>query len=186
MGQESILDRLDRDPGGARQYVATLLVVGGATRSQVADAMARKYGIPAPTGRSVTAWKNTDPELRKLIQQMEAAKRDVAPGGTVEIRPEVNRAHAVADLFAVCEQFPAFALLVHRDADREESSASTWGAPENVTPGGEDDSFHSEAMAALMEGEGMSDEEFEAHCRARLEAGPPVENAADDAAPVAA
>jgi hypothetical protein len=172
---ESILDRLDREHGGARQYLATLIVVGGATRERAAEALARKYDIPAPTGRSITSWKNDDPELRDLIKQMEDAKRDLAPGDDPAdlIRPEVNRGRAVADLFAVCEQFPAFARLMHREHDRlksapDDAAGSDWGLPDEDTDDGEGLAASNEAFAALRESDGMTDEEFEADCVRRL------------------
>jgi hypothetical protein len=114
---ESILDRLDREHGGgARQYVATLIVLGGASRAQVAEALARKYSIPEPTGRSVTAWKNGDSKLRAIIEAMQSAKRDLAPdddlGDVLAKMPEpVDRGEAATDLFGVMEQFPAFNAL---------------------------------------------------------------------------
>jgi hypothetical protein len=173
---DGILDRLDRDPGGARQYVATLIVAGGASRAEVAEALARKYHIAPPTGRSVTQWKNHDPELRDLIAQMEAAKRDVKPGDDpADLLPrKVNRALAVADLLHVLDEFPAFERLFHREAARRKSApgsaadtASAWGSPlpDEATIA---DGDRREDLLALIESEGMTDEEFEQDCIRRL------------------
>jgi hypothetical protein len=171
---ESILDRLDRDPGGARQYVATLLVAGGASRAQVADALARKYSIPAPTGRSITEWKNHDPELRTLIAEMETAKRDLRPGDDpTDLLPrEVNQAQAASDLFGVCIHFPAFALLMERERETEDGpdGADTRGAFEQFDPppaAADDPDSDSDVLAVLIAGHETA-EAFEADCLARL------------------
>jgi hypothetical protein len=174
---ESILDRLDRDPGGARQYVATLTVIGGATRAQVADALARKYGINPPTGRSVTKWKSEDPELRALIEQMRAAKRDVAPGDDpADLIPvQVDPAEAVSDLFGVAIQFPHFARLVKVDA----AEIAPDGGPElggfaagsgGFYPPADAADPADDAVRAVLDAEHETAAEFEADCRARLPA----------------
>lgn len=176
MAQESILDRLDRDPGGARQYVATLLVIGGATRSQVAEAMARKYEIAAPTGRSITAWKNNDPELRTLIRQMEAAKRDVAPGDNpLALMPrEVNKAQVDADLFGLCVDVPAFGLLIHREATRQSETAAEDGRGvfevlDDPTPPADFDADAMDDVRAVLLAGHETLEDFAADCERRLD-----------------
>jgi hypothetical protein len=170
---ESILDRLDRDPGGARQYVATLIVIGGASRAKVAEALARKYNIPAPTGRSVTAWKSGDSKLRALIEQTEAAKRDVAPGGDpTDLLPEpVNVAQVDADLFSLADEFPAFGDLMRREAERAEDTAPTtaWGAPESPAAASDDDGDPPPADdIAVLLAEHETAAAFEADCKRRL------------------
>ncbi len=172
---ESILDRLDRDPGGARQYVATLIVVGGATRSQVADALARKYNIPAPTGRSITGWKNNDPQLRDLIGQMEAAKRDVTPGDNLtDLLPREVTAEAASErLFALAIHCRPFAELLKREGDRRAGDAGDndgWGF-DDPAPVAADDGAP-DAVLAVLSAEHETDAEFEADCRARLAADP--------------
>ncbi len=172
---ESILDRLDREHGDARQYVATLFVVGGATREQVAEALARKYDIPAPTGRSVSKWKNGDPELRDLIRQMEAAKRDLTPDDdpTALLRPEVNTAQAAADLFGVALQSPSFAALLKREAERRGGAyaAGLYFDEFAPDPDGDDDQEADDVLAVLRAGHDTA-AEFEADCLARLAADP--------------
>lgn len=169
---ESILDRLDRDPGGARQYVATLLVVGGASRAQVADALARKYGISAPTGRSVTEWKNNDPELRDLIRQMEAAKRDVSPGDDPrDLLPrEVNPARSADDLFTLAIHCRPFAELLKREAARRSDDAGDaggWGFDDYALAADDDDGRPDDVLAVLT-AEHETAAEFEADCIRRL------------------
>jgi hypothetical protein len=176
---ESILDRLDREPGGARQYIATLIVVDGATRAQVAEALAKKYNVPAPTGRSITAWKTRDSKLCELIEQMTAAKRDLAPGDdpTALLRPPVNVAQADADLFNLAVDCPAFGDLIAREIEREEKVAPTtaWGAPVNpdapdpdpaADPDDEDEP-PSDVIAVLLT-DYETVEEREADCLRRL------------------
>ncbi len=147
---ESTLDRLDRDPGGARQYVATLIVVGGATRAQIAEALARKYSIPEPTSRSVTAWKNGDPELRAIVEAMEAAKRDLAPGeDPTQLIPEpVDPAEASGDLFDLAIRIPSFGTLLYREGQRDDDQAD-------------------DVLAVLAAGHATA-AEFEADCIRRL------------------
>lgn len=173
---DSILDRLDRDPGGARQYVATLIVAGGATNSDVADALARKYHIGVPSSRSVSQWKNHDPELRDLIRQMEAVKRDVRPGDSLaDLLPrEVNPAAAVADLFTVAIQCRPFAELLKREGDRRARDAGDnggWGFDDPAPAGADDDGAPDDVLAVLT-AEHETAAEFEADCRARLAADP--------------
>jgi hypothetical protein len=172
---DSILDRLDRDPGGARQYVATLVVAGGATNADVADALARKYHISAPTTRSVSQWKNNDSDLRDLIRQMEAAKRDVKPGDNLaDLLPrEVNPAAAVADLFTVAIHCRPFAELLKREGDRRAGDAGDnggWGF-DDPAPAATDDGAP-DAVLAVLSAEHETAAEFEADCRARLAADP--------------
>lgn len=171
---DSILDRLDRDPGGARQYVATLIVAGGATRAEVAEALARKFHIPEPTGRSVTQWKNHDPELRELIRQMEAAKRDAKPGDNLaDLLPrEVNPAAAAADLFTVAINCRPFAELLKREADRRAGGDNgEWGFDDSA-PLTADDGGALDDVLAVLSAEHETAAEFEADCRARLAADP--------------
>jgi hypothetical protein len=181
MAQESILDRLDRNPGGARQYVATLLVVGGASRTQIAEALARKYDIAVPTTRSISAWKNTDPELRELIRQMEAAKRDVAPGGDpLKLMPrEVNKAQVDSDLFSLCVDVPAFALLIAREDDRRAAAAADGSDPGSVgafeqveaappAPLDPDDDGPEDDVLAVLLADHETLEDFAADCQRRL------------------
>jgi hypothetical protein len=170
---DGILDRLDRDPGGAREYVATLLVVGGASRAEIAQAMARKYGIPAPTGRSVTKWKNNDPELRALIEKMEAAKLDLKPGDdpAALLRREANPAQAVSDLLGVCVTFPAFGLLLNRERTRQAAAVASQevGAFEqHDSPPPSDDPDDDGDVFAVLAAEHETAAEFEADCVRRL------------------
>ncbi len=173
---DSILDRLDRDPGGAREYVATLLV-SGATRAQVADAMARRFNITAPTGRSVTEWKNNDPELRDLIRRMEAAKRDLAAGDdpTNLLPRQPNPARVVGGLMGLAIQCRPFAELLKRDSARSDNAASAaaedvgWYFDEEPLPGADPDAPPDDVLAVLLAGH-ETDAEFEADCRARLAA----------------
>jgi len=171
---ESILDRLDREHGGgARQYVATLLVVGGASRAQVAEALARKYDIPAPTGRSVTAWKNDDPALRDLIRQMEAAKRDLAPGDDPRDllpRREVTAEAASERLFTFAIQCRPLAELLKREAARRGDDGVGWGF-DDFAPAADDDGAPDDVLAVLT-AEHETAAEFEADCLARLAADP--------------
>lgn len=168
---ESILDRLDRDPGGARQYVATLLVAGDASRAQVADALALKYDIPAPTGRSVSKWKNEDPELRELIRQMEAAKRDVAAGDDPRgLLPRQEIAPAAASerlfTFAICSR--PFAELVKRgEAGRPgDDDGAGWGFDDFDLVAFDADA--PDDVLAVLTAEHETAAEFEADCLARL------------------
>ena len=78
---EPLLDRLDRDPGGARRFVADLLGQG-ATNGQVAEAIASRFGVKAPTPRSVTAWRNNDPELVAMLEELARIRANLAPDDT--------------------------------------------------------------------------------------------------------
>ena len=65
---ESILDRLDRDPGGARDYVAQLHVFG-ANRKAICAKLATRFDIAEPTPRSLTNWLNGDEALLEKIAE---------------------------------------------------------------------------------------------------------------------
>jgi hypothetical protein len=147
---ESTLDRLDRDPGGARRYVASLLAMG-ATRGQVVEKLRDKYGVTVTT-RSVTKWKNSDSELMKLVDELVAIKRELDPDDSrnpLDHLPEpVDQAAAVEDLFGLLDDHPAFADLSARC---------------NLDPDFPDDA----AREVLLE-DHADDEAFEAACRERL------------------
>lgn len=145
---ESILDRLDRDPGGARRYVASLLAMG-ATRGQVVEKLRTRFGVTVTT-RSVTAWKNNDAELRKLVDELVAIKRELDPDdgrNPLDHLPEpTDPAEAVTDLFNLLDDHPAYAMVCER-ADHDES-------------------FDVDPIRVLLDGEHDSPEEFEARCTA--------------------
>jgi len=171
---DSILDRLDREHGGgARQYIANLFVVGGATREQVAEKLAEKYSIPAPTGRSISKWKNEDAELRELIRQMEAAKRDLAPGDDPTAllpRREVSREAASERLFTFAVTSPAFAKLLKRDGPGGEDDSGGWGFDDYAAhPGPDVDDGPDDVLAVLIAGHETA-EAFEVDCERRLAA----------------
>lgn len=172
---DSILDRLDRNPGGAREYVATLLVAGDATREQVAEALARKYSIAKPTGRTITKWKNHDPELRELIQKMEAVKRDAKPGDDADLlRPQVTTGRATLWLFDLADRFPAFANLLRREGGRREAGGGGddgLGYDPYADPVVSDEDGEGEQddnVTAVLLADHETDAEFEADCVRRL------------------
>jgi hypothetical protein len=177
---EPILDRLDREHGGgARRYVANLFVVGGASRAQVAAALARKYSIPAPTTRSVTAWRSKDPELKKMIAELEAIKAETSPDDPTlpELSQPVNIERVDGVLFDFLSAHPAFAALLFRGrvAPNEQTPAaettvgrdwwrepSTYGGPERVS---ED---IAPAVLAVLVADYDTPEDFDAACEALL------------------
>lgn len=150
---ETILDKLDRDhgsatgPGGARRYVASLIVLGGATRAQVAAALAKRFGIQPPTSRSVTTWINQDAKLIAMLRELEEIKREAKGDVDISDLPEpTDPAEASRILYDLCVACPPFGTLVSRDdAD------------------GEDD------VAAVLAAGHETDEAFEADCIARLD-----------------
>lgn len=171
---ENTLDRLDREPGGARQYVAQLFVVGGATREQVAAQLHKRFGVKVTT-RSISKWKAEDAELRRLIDELEEVRRDLAPDASAadvlaNIPAPVDRAQVCADLLTMTIKFPAFGRLMHREYVREKAAPENDGRVWGDTPAASGGSFpeSNEAFRAMMEGEGKSDEEFEQDCIRRL------------------
>lgn len=123
---DNTLDRLDRDPGGARRYVAQLFVVGGATREQVANKLRDKYGVSVTT-RIITTWRNNDPELRGMMEELEAIKRDLSPGDETNpadlLRETVDPAEAVNDLLSACIRSPELAKLIKSSVSDEKVGA---------------------------------------------------------------
>jgi|GEM_PF-5757956 len=168
---EPLLDRLDRDPGGARRFVANLLGQG-ATNAQVADAILARFG-ESVTPRSVTTWRNKDPELRELIADLAAIKRTLAADDDTNpadlLRPQINRAQVDDDLFTLAEEQPAFAVLLLRDADREEATPTTvWGEPLTDDPPANDAPVVDDDALAVLAADHESDEAFAADCAGRL------------------
>lgn len=164
---DNTLDQINATHGGdARRWVASLIAAGG-TNKQVVAALLKTYNVTV-TPRSVSQWRNHDPVLVEFIAEMEAAKSELDPAAL--LRPAVNRARAVADLFAVCEEFPAFAALMHRERDRLPARAAPdgWGlADEDATVA--DDENPNAALAVLLAGH-ETDEAFRADCLSRLAA----------------
>lgn len=147
---ENLLDKLDRDPGGCRRYVASLLAMG-ATRGQVVNKLRDKYGVTVTT-RSVTAWKNNDTELQKLVDELVAIKRELDPAdgrNPLDHLPEpADPAEAVTDLFNLLDAHPAFADLSARcDLDPD---------------------FPDDAAREVLLEDHADDEAFEAACREHL------------------
>jgi hypothetical protein len=115
--------------------------------------MARKYSIPAPTGRSVTTWQNSDEKLVAMIRELEGIQRDLAPdddlAAVLARMPEpVDRAEAITDLWIFLDEHPAYAELSHRA---------------ELDPDCDDDA----AREVLLE-DHPDDASFEAACRERL------------------
>jgi hypothetical protein len=137
---------LDSQPD-CRRRIANLVVVGGATRQQIADDLARHYTLPkTPSPRTVTGWL-ADEEVRALIAELEGIRADLSPGespGTLLPEP-VDPMEASMDLYGLADDCPAFRDLLHR-ADHDPA------CPENVI------------MDALAD-----DDDLEAAARKRLD-----------------
>jgi|ERR1051326_459218 hypothetical protein len=152
MATESILDRLDREPGGCRRWISQLVVVGGATRAQVAAKLQERYGVSVTT-RSLTSWYANDEQLKALIEELEDVRRDMnpdaSPADLLAAVPEpIDRAEAVADLYAFLDEFPVYGELIHRA---------------ELDPDCDDD-----AAAQVLLEDHADDAAFEAACRERL------------------
>lgn len=120
---ENTLDRLDRDPGGARQYVAQLAVLG-ATNAQIAKALHDKFNVKKLTTRIVSHWRNNDAKLIQLVNELEAVKRDLSPGDDLggvlaKIPAPVDPAVAASDLFGVAIHCRPLAELLIAGAEDE-------------------------------------------------------------------
>lgn len=147
---ETILDRLDADPGGARKYIAALYAYGG-THEQVAQKLAEKFGIRQPSKRIVGEWRRNDEKLIALIEELEEVRRDMNPDASpadvlANVPAPVDPAEASGELFDLTVKFPAFANLLARPDDEEFDGA--------------------EAMRQVLAAEHDSDEAFEAACAA--------------------
>ena len=150
---ENLLDKLDaQHDGAARRYLASLYAFG-ASHEQAAEKLAEQFGIRQPTKRSTGEWRRNDPQLRKMVEQLEAARADLAPDAPpadvlANVPAPVDPAEAVMDLFTLLDDHPAFADLSARcDLDPD--------FPDDV------------AREVLLE-DHADDEAFEAACRERL------------------
>lgn len=148
---DNTLDRLDRDPGGARKYVAALYAYGG-THEQVAQKLAEKFALPkVPSKRIVGKWRRTDAALIALIGELEDVRRDMNPDASpadvlANIPAPVDPAEAAADWFALLDTHPAFADLSLRAEH--------------------DGGFDVDPVQVLKDGADDTAEEFEARCAA--------------------
>jgi hypothetical protein len=127
---ETILDKLDRDPGGARKYVAALYSYG-ATHEQVAQKIAEKFGIRQPSKRIVGEWRRNDAKLIALCDELEAIRRDMSPDASpadvlANIPAPVDRGEAAIDFFVLMEQFPSFNALSVRCSSDPDFPDDTW------------------------------------------------------------
>jgi hypothetical protein len=82
------LNRLDDDPGGAREYLAEL-IIARATNAQMADAFKTKFGTSV-TERSVSTWRNHDAKLLAIVDRLERgdepADADVADAANAALK----------------------------------------------------------------------------------------------------
>lgn len=127
---DNTLDRLDADPGGARQYLAALYTYG-ATHEQAAQKLAEKFGIRQPSKRITGEWRRNDAKLRQMIERLEAVKRDMSPDAApadvlANVPAPVDPARVATDLWTLLDEHPAFATLFHRvelDPDFDDDDA---------------------------------------------------------------
>lgn len=173
---EPLLDRLDRDPGGARRFVADLLGQG-ATNAQVAEALASRFGASV-TPRSITTWRNNDPELVAMLAELDRIRQNLSPDDDANpadlLKPAVNLAAVDLDLELYAEAHPAQAALLRRDEEGAEDRAAAetdyYGRPiESETPA-DDDAVPSDDALAVLSAEHDSPEAFEADALSRLTA----------------
>jgi hypothetical protein len=119
-----LLDKLDHEhDGAARRYLASLYAFG-ASHEQAAEKLAQEFGIRQPTKRSTGEWRRTDVKLRQMIEQLEAAKADLAPDAApadvlANVPAPVDPAEATGALFDLANAHPAFAALLARPDDDE-------------------------------------------------------------------
>ncbi len=174
---EPLLDRLDRDPGGARRFVADLLGQG-ASNAQVADALGARFGETV-TPRSVSTWRNNDPELVAMLEEIARIRRNLAPDDKTNpadlLKPAVNLAAVDRDLFDMCEAHPAWAALLRRDGAGGSDAESApeldyYGRPIDPVPADDDEDAAEDqpddALAVLQAGHATL--EFEADAISRL------------------
>jgi hypothetical protein len=122
---------LDKHPG-SRRYVAHLHTYG-ATRAQICAKLAEKYPLRAPSLRSMTQWLNSDPELVKMIRELEAIEADMSDdSGLAELPEPVNIERIDVLLFTFLDDHPAFAALLFRESVTPEAATP---AAEATTPG---------------------------------------------------
>lgn len=163
---ESVLDRLDRDPGGARRWLAQAFVVAGASRAQVARQLRAKYGVTV-TPRTLTNWRAKDSTLVELMVELEQVKRDLAPDDPTNpadlLRDAPDAAQNASDLFGLTIQFPPLAKLVHREAKRRETDPGLAFAQTPAADPDPDDAVHAVLAAAHP-----TAAEFAADCERRL------------------
>ncbi len=128
---DNLLDKLDRDPGGARKYLAALYSYG-ASHEQAAQKLAEKFALhKVPSKRILGTWRRTDAKLVALVDELEAVRRDMNPSASpadvlANIPAPVDRAQIDADVFTVMDECPSWALLHHRvelDADFDDDDA---------------------------------------------------------------
>jgi hypothetical protein len=127
---DNLLDKLDRDPGGARKYVAALYSYG-ASHEQVAQKLAEKFGIRQPSKRITGEWRRNDAKLIALCDELEAIRVDMNPDASpadvlAAIPSPVDRGEAVIDFFVLLEQFPAFSALSVRCSNDPDFPDDVW------------------------------------------------------------
>lgn len=152
---DTLLDKLDADPGGARRYVAALYSYG-ASHEQAAQKLAEHFALArVPSKRILGEWRRNDPQLRAIIDELDLVKRDLTPDASpadvlANVPAPIDPCELSMAIFALHEECPAWSDLSHRAAN--------------------DPDFPDDAdQVALREGEGMSDAEFEALCRERAD-----------------
>lgn len=147
---DTILDKLDADPGGARKYLAACYSYG-ASHEQAAEKLAEKFGLPkVPSKRILGEWRRNDAQLIALIDELESVRRDMNPDASpadvlANIPAPVDPAEAATDYFNLLDAHPAYAALANRchlDDD----------FPDDV------------ALQVLRDSADDTDEEFEARC----------------------
>lgn len=118
---------------GARELIV-LLDAKGATRADMAKALAAEFNIKAPTTRSLTAWLNGDRELvemrREARRRAALADDDADPADALSSGWHRNPAVEDAMLLAAAEECPEFAQVLVRCGPPSASSAppaEVWG-----------------------------------------------------------
>jgi hypothetical protein len=92
------------------------VVIGGATRAQVAADLQKHYTLPkTPSPRSVTGWL-ADSEVKRLIGELEDIRRGLQPGEEPgRLLPEpVDAMQVDMDLWTFLDDHPAYAALLQR------------------------------------------------------------------------
>jgi hypothetical protein len=160
---------------GSREYIAHAHV-GGATRAAICDGLAAKYGIAAPTPRSLTKWLANDYELRRMISDLRSTIADDSVG---ELAQKVDIWRVDRDLWSMMhtdEGCEAFGDLVELGA--VDDTAAGWTEPEtdyygnpisDPVPNPADAAAEDDVLAVLTAGHETA-EAFEADCVARLAA----------------
>jgi DNA-binding transcriptional LysR family regulator len=127
---DNLLDKLDRDPGGARRYLASLYAFG-ASHEQAAQKLAEQFHVRAPTSRTTGEWRRNDPQLRQMIEALEAAKADVGADADpadvlANVPAPVDPCELATAIFDLHEDYPAWSRLSHRafnDPDMDDDLA---------------------------------------------------------------